>query len=514
VTAASAPGDPPAAEPARGERPMARPARGERLGAARAQDERPGAGPAPDDRTAGGTALSWAPTAHYRRLASVALLPLLAAVVLGRPGYLVLAAPMVAALALAARRPRYGARANVRLSADRCFEGDQVTITVNAEPDGPADSAGVRLSLPPALAVSGGPGSGGPSSDGPGSGGPGSYETGWRSRPGELAGPVQGGGGPVGAEWQVTAQRWGRWNGRILVTVRSRGGLFAGTAVLGLGEITVFPRPPSLAQLALPAQLRTRIGDHVDRQPGEGVEFAGVRPFVPGDRLRRINWPVTSRRGALHVNQLAAERAAEIVAVIDATTDAGPPGDSSLDRAIRGVAGIARAYTRAGDRVGVITLYGPLRWIAPGIGPRQFYRIVESVLDVRSLYSFVAPDMAWIPPAVLPTGALVIVFSPLLDERAIGAVIDLRERGYPVIVTDVLGTSPAPSAGPTGSGLALRLWRLERRALRYRLESLGIPVVGWPGEPRQEPDSGENASARLDVALGRFARHRVQGSAR
>jgi uncharacterized protein (DUF58 family) len=239
-----------------------------------------------------------------------------------------------------------------------------------------------------------------------------------------------------------------------------------------------------------------------------------VRPFVPGDRLRRINWPVTSRRGSLHVNQLAAEQAAEIVAVIDAITDAGPPGESSLDRAVRGAAGVARAYTRAGDRVGVITLYGPMRWIAPGIGQRQFYRIVESVLDVRRLYSFVAPDMARIPPAVLPAGALVIMFSPLLDERAIDAVIDLRERGYPVIVTDVLGTSPAPSPGPAGPGLALRLWRLERQALRYRLGSLGIPVVGWPGEPRDGPDPGAGTGARLDVALGRFARHRVHGGTR
>jgi uncharacterized protein (DUF58 family) len=472
--------------------------------------------------------------------------PLLAAVILGRPGYLVLAAPMVAALALAARRPRYGVRAGVRVSADRCFEGEEVVIRVSAEPDGPADSAGVQLSLPSALAVTDGPGSGGPRSGGPwssgpgrggpgrgspgsgspGSGSPGSGSPGSGSpgsgrpgrdggRPGGPTGPVQGGGGPVEADWRVTALRWGRWDsGWILVTVRSRGGLFAGTAVLGLGEITVFPRPPSLTQLALPAQLRTRIGDHVDRRPGEGVEFAGVRPFVPGDRLRRINWPVTSRRGTLHVNQLAAEQAAEIVAVIDAITDAGPPGGSSLDRAVRGAAGVARAYTRAGDRVGVITLYGPMRWIAPGIGQRQFYRIVESVLDARGLYSFVAPDVARIPPAVLPAGALVIMFSPLLDERAIDAVIDLRERGYPVILADVLGTSPAPSTGPAGPDLALRLWRLERQALRYRLESLGIPVVGWPGEPRDEPGPGEDTGARLDVALGRFARHRVRGSAR
>ena len=508
--------------------------------AAPAPPARPTASPAPAARSASPateTGLTWAPTAHYRRLATLALLPLLAAVILGRPGYLVLAAPMVAALALAARRPGYGAQVSVRASGDRCLEGEQIILRVSAGPGGPADSAGARLMPPAGLAVSATPG--GP--DTPGRLGM-AGELNAAGRPGRADGPageasqVRGGGGPAEAQWRLTARRWGRWDsGRIMVTVRSRGGLFAGTAVLALPEITVFPRPPSLAQLALPAQLRTRIGDHVDRRPGDGVEFAGVRPYVPGDRLRRINWQVTSYRGALHVNQFAAERAAEIVAVIDATADAGPPGGSALDRAVRGAAGVARAYTRAGDRVGVITLYGPMRWIAPGIGQRQFFRIVESVLDVRSLYSYVSPDMARIPPAVLPAGALVIMFSPLLDERAIDAVIDLRERGYPIIVTDVLGTSPGPAepapqaespplAGPApprrarqgsaGPGLALRLWRLERQALRYRLESLGIPVVGWPGEPPGEAGPGDGTGARLDLALGRFARHRVRGGAR
>jgi uncharacterized protein (DUF58 family) len=442
--------------------------------------------------------LTWVPTAHYRRLATVALLPLLAAVILGRPGYLVLAAPAVAALAVAARRPRYGALVTVRVSGGRCFEGEQVTIAVRAGPGGPASSAAVELALPPALVVTDGPG-----------------------RPGQPPSHVQAGGGPVEAEWAVAARRWGRWDtGQILVTVRSRGGLFAGTAAVSVGRISVFPRPPALTQLALPAQLHTRIGDHVDRRPGEGVEFAGVAPFAPGDRLRRINWPVSTRRGALYVNRFAAERAAEIVAVIDAISDTGPPGDSTLDRAVRGAAGIARAYTRAGDRVGVITLYGPLRWIAPGTGQRQFFRIAESVLETRGLYSFVPPDVARIPPAVLPAGALVIMLSPLLDERAIDAAIDLRERGYPVIVTDVLATSPVPARparrdrGSAAPPLALRLWRLERQALRYRLESLGIPVVGWPGEPRPAAGPGGDAGEGLDAALGRFARQRVRGGAR
>jgi len=119
----------------------------------------PAAGPAPSARPAppvAGSGFTWTPTAHYRRLATVALLPLLAAIVLGRPGYLVLAAPMVAALALAARRPRSGARVSVRSSADRCLEGEQVVIQVSARSAGPADSAAVQLTPPAGLEVSGG----------------------------------------------------------------------------------------------------------------------------------------------------------------------------------------------------------------------------------------------------------------------------------------------------------------------------------------------------------------------
>ena len=105
-------------------------------------------------------------------------------------------------------------------------------------------------------------------------------------------------------------------------------------------------------------------------------------------------------------------------------------------------------------------------------------------------------------------------FSPLLDERAIGAAIDLRHRGYPVIVADVLATRPRPPRRSATGGLALRVWQLERQALRYRLESLGIPVTGWPGEPAQDGVAGEKLDETLDPALGRFTSRRVHGGAR
>jgi len=449
--------------------------------------------------------LTWAVSSHARRVASVALLPLLGAVLLGQPGLLALAAPAAAALALGARRPRYGARALARVSAERCFEGEELAITVEAELAGEARRPG------------GDPAAGG----------------------GELAGMAavaslsarlvpgrafEAGAGPhvhvvagerVIAQWRVRALRWGRWQpGRVELAARSRGGLFTGRAVIALPAVAVFPRPPALSRLVLPARLRDRIGDHADRRPGDGVEFAGVRQFAPGDRLRRVNWPVTTRRGALHVNELAGERAAEVVAVIDAFSDAGLPGESSLDRAVRGAAGLARAYTRAGDRFGLITLGGPLRWVTPGCGRWQFYQIAESVIDVRGWHSYVSPDLARVPRAALPPGALVVMFTPLLDDRAIAAAADLRERGHPVIVVDVLAAEPVPPPRSRAGELALRAWRLERRALRYRLESLGIPVTGWPGRPAEAEATVGAPEASLDPGLAQFTRRRVGGGAR
>jgi uncharacterized protein (DUF58 family) len=76
----------------------------------------------------------------------------------------------------------------------------------------------------------------------------------------------------------------------------------------------------------------------------------------------------------------------------------------------------------------------------------------------------------------LPPGASAVVFSPLLDDRAIGAITDLHHRGHPAVVLDTLATEP-PASARTAEALALRLWRLDRAALRVRLSGHGIPVA-------------------------------------
>ena len=75
-----------------------------------------------------------------------------------------------------------------------------------------------------------------------------------------------------------------------------------------------------------------------------------------------------------------------------------------------------------------------------------------------------------------------IALSPLLDVRGVAALLDLRARGYDLVVLEI---SPLARGDADSPEPALRLWRLQRDALRSRFEALGIPVARW--EPRHAP---------------------------
>src|SRR5262249_13743872 len=132
------------------------------------------------------------------------------------------------------------------------------------------------------------------------------------------------------AYWRLRADAWGRR--RVgLVAVRCRaGGLWQGGVGADTGPPGGFPPPPAppapTRPTLVPPDLLRRIGDHISPTAGEGIEFAGIRDYVPGDRLRDVNWRVSSRRRQLHVNQRAAQRAADLIVMIDAFSDVGPPG--------------------------------------------------------------------------------------------------------------------------------------------------------------------------------------------
>jgi uncharacterized protein (DUF58 family) len=383
-----------------------------------------------------------------RSLATAALLALAAAVLTGHAVLVLLAAPALGALALMPRRRPPEPDIDVALSGSRCFEGEDVTITAAVCVAQPLDEIVLEL------------------------------ETGPRAALADESPRVQAflHAGRASARWVIRSDRWGRYSpGTVRVT--GRAGALQISRRAELDPLEVFPRPAQMRARLVPAELLRRIGEHTGRAVGEGVEFAGIRPYLPGDQLRDVNRAVSIRRGQLHVNQRAAARAADLVVMIDAFGDAGPVTERTLDLAVHGAAALVTAYLRVSDRAGLVVLGGLLRWLGPAAGDRQFYRVAEMMLAAR-YDSFVTPDVGRIPRTALPPGTLVVAFSPLLDPRGFSAITDLRQRGFPLIVVDTLRDEPPPGTR-ADARLALRLWRLDRIATRTALRALGVPVLQW-----------------------------------
>ncbi|HYS94875.1 MAG TPA: DUF58 domain-containing protein [Candidatus Nitrosopolaris sp.] len=409
----------------------------------------------------------WRPAPRARRFASVAVFALAVAFVLGRGGLLAFAAGPLVLLVLGARaRPPGRLTLSATLDASRCLEGDPVTVTLTVDADRPVDAVTAEVAGPPSIGT---------------------------------APLVRDGAGTLSTT--IVPGRWGVLSLTMRVTVVATLRLRQTDVDVNLGALTVLPRAPRLR--ATPAQqaLLARLGEHASRVPGSGIEFAGIRDYAPGDVLRDLNWSATSRRHRPLVNERSTERAADLVVAIDGFTELASAEESTVDVAVRGATALTQVALRQRDRVGLIVLGGVLRWLTPASGERQFYRISEAVLAARSvMFSVVRPDVTRLPRPALPPGALVVVFSPLVDERAFAVIQDLRQRRARIVVVDVL-RAPPPATHRRGGldPLAARVWRLDRAADRLALARLGVPVLSWP------------PGAELQVVLAPLAR-RPSGS--
>jgi uncharacterized protein (DUF58 family) len=283
---------------------------------------------------------------------------------------------------------------------------------------------------------------------------------------------------------RFTAARWGAYvPGRVFVRMYDRLRMLRYEAQLDRRvPLKVYPRAETVRALPRPFETQVFAGNQVARTKGDGIEFADLRPFSPGDLVRRVNWRASARRGQLWVNEYHPERNADVVIFLDAFAEARDAESSTLDQGVRAAAALAARYLREKDRVGFVSFGGTLNWLLPATGLVQLYRIVDAVLDSRIVLNYAWRNLDVVPRRTLPPHALVLAISPLLDERATDALLDLRARGFDLAVVEVspleyVGPGPAPA-----DALAHRLWGLKREAQRTRYERAGVPVAVWTGD--------------------------------
>jgi uncharacterized protein (DUF58 family) len=98
-------------------------------------------------------------------------------------------------------------------------------------------------------------------------------------------------------------------------------------------------------------------GDYRAAQLGDGTELAQVRPYVPGDDVRRIDWNVTARTGEPHVRVQLAERVMVTWLLLDTSASMafGTADRRKSDVAEGAALAVGHVATRRGNRLGVLT---------------------------------------------------------------------------------------------------------------------------------------------------------------
>jgi uncharacterized protein (DUF58 family) len=406
----------------------------------------------------------WVPTRALGRAIVVTGLLIITAVLIGRVDLVVLAAPFALGTAIGLYR-RPAGRPWLRISTADPFlaEGGQVSaaVAVGNSDVIAYDLVVVRTAIDPWLQIRHG------------------------DRP--YVAPAAR-GAVAGVPLDGEALRWGRHAvGPAIGHGLAGDGLLVSAPSFGAGrDIKVYPATDPFRAVEAMPRAAGLVGGHRSRRPGEGGELAGVRLFAPGDRLRRIDWRVSLRTRELHVAATLSDRDAEVVLLLDVLTEAGRSGGihgaaSVLDTTVRAAAGIAEHYLNRGDRVSLLQYGYRVRRLRPGSGRRQYLTVLEWLLDVTPSPSAFEPGAYVFGPHLLSSNALVVVLTPLVDQRSAAMVARLARAGRFVVAVDTLPRRLQVPVHGTWGRVAYQLWLLERANTVGQLREHGVPVVTWAG---------------------------------
>lgn len=407
--------------------------------------------------------VGWRPTAAHGRAAVGAAAGMVIAVIAGRPALAVLAFPLafVAAWAIVTR-PAGNPEADVSLAHRTVREGEATVWRTRLGGAEAADRLAFTLS----------------------------YEPAFDTEPDTGAGSVAAGGqGDATVEVAVRSNRWGRRSvgGAVVAAESSFGAFRFGPVSVPALPLDTLPLPALFDNAAPVPDPQGLVGANHSRRQGDGTEFATIRPFATGDRLRRVHWPVSLRTGRLHVAATYVDVDTHVQIVVDATSDVGASegidGEaSSLDRTVRAAGALAEHFLRRGDRVGLRTS-GTQRFVNVPVssGVSHLLRILA---ELSTMEAGATRDRRWsAQPAGLQPGGLLIVLSPLLSAAAVAHVAALAVRHSRVVVVDTLPGDIVQQAAAYGASRALA-WRirlLERSAQIAELARAGVPVTAWHG---------------------------------
>lgn len=237
-----------------------------------------------------------------------------------------------------------------------------------------------------------------------------------------------------------------------------------------------------------------QVGIRALRLRGGGSEFESLREYIPGDEYRKIDWAATARRHKLISRQYEAERAQNIMLLIDAGRSMLQPVQkmAKLDYVINTAIMLAYVASSADDKVGLMVFDGEVRtYIPPLKGKAQVYTLMNALYNanaqmVESDYQAAFKELA----ALWRRRSLVLLFTDLIDpdssSELLNAIPILEKLHRTVCVTvsdpniiDAARQTPEVAAAAYRKAVAMQVLNERRQAVSI-LKRRGVWTIDSP----------------------------------
>ena len=187
------------------------------------------------------------------------------------------------------------------------------------------------------------------------------------------------------------------------------------------GVVRVYPDFGRLRDAALSGR-RTdeRVPVRSRRRPGGENEFQRLRPYVPGDAYRHIDWKATARRGEFITREFGQESNQNLIFLLDCgrmmTAQSGSL--TAFDHALNAAILLGQRALRHGDRVGLLAFDSkPRVWLAPRAGKRSAGRLIRGTYDLFPSTDEPDYSMAFrFLTQHVRRRSLVVLFTSVIDE--------------------------------------------------------------------------------------------------
>lgn len=179
---------------------------------------------------------------------------------------------------------------------------------------------------------------------------------------------------------------------------------------------------------------------------GRGIAFSEVRPYMPGDDIRLIDWNVSARMSEAYVKLFTEEREMTVMLLVDMSAS-GRFGSRQMEKRelLAEIAAVlAFSAIRNNDRVGLIVVTDQVeRFVPPKKGKKHVLRVISEILQSspRSPGTNLAAGLEFLSRVARRRAVAFLLSDFLAPQKSYERALRITSRRHdliPVTITDPL----------------------------------------------------------------------------